>query len=73
MENRGPIIAILILDKPAKSDMVVQVIDNGVTATGKLRINAIMINGIPIINDSFAHSYTMLFTQEFVLYMEPCM
>lgn len=36
MENRGPIVAILILDKPAKSDMVVQVIDNGVTATGKL-------------------------------------
>ena len=36
MENRGPIIPILILDKPAKSDMVVQVIDNGNTATGKL-------------------------------------
>ena len=34
-ENRGPVVVVLVLDKPAQSDIVVQVNDNGITAIGK--------------------------------------
>ena len=38
MENRGPLIPILILDKPAKNDMIVRVDDVSISAAGKLHI-----------------------------------
>ena len=34
-ENRGPVIVALVLDKPAQSNIVVQVDDIGITAVGK--------------------------------------
>lgn len=35
MENRGPVMPVLVLDKAAISEMVVQVYDTSNTATGK--------------------------------------